>query len=112
MLVVRKTAEYRLRMGISDPDSESNLVVRRTVVGENELHSNVPIRPGMSETMDLRCNIPVTHKTPTVVSARHIKISYHLEVRVILDGRSEVVVDKIPMTMSPWPRFVLHIFSL
>ncbi|KAF8317350.1 hypothetical protein DL93DRAFT_2055588, partial [Clavulina sp. PMI_390] len=105
-MALRETAVYRQFPGTTGPKGASGPVVRSNFIGTNKLPVRVVIRPGLSDSIDLKCTIPSTHKTTTVVTAEHIEIVYSLAVRTILEDKTELVIDNIPIMMSNWPRCV------
>lgn len=103
-MALRETAVFR-RGPNSGTKANAGPIIRSNFIGSEKLPVRVVIRPGLSDSVELKCTIPASHTTTTVVTAQHIEIAYSLAVRAILDGGTELVIDNIPAMMSNWPRY-------
>lgn len=103
-MALRETAVFR-RGPYSGTKANAGPTVRSNFIGSEKLPTRVVIRPSLSDSVDLKCTIPASHTTTTVVTAQHIEIVYSLAVRAILEGGTELVIDNIPVMMSNWPRY-------
>ena len=104
-MALRETAVFRRGPG-SGTKSNVGPIVRSDFIGSERLPARATIRPGLSDTVELKCTIPATHTTTTVVTAQHIEIVYSLAVRATMEDGTELVIDNIPVMMSNWPRYV------
>lgn len=104
-MALRETAIFR-RGPSSGTKSNVGPTVRSTFVGSEKLPVRVVIRPGLTDTVELKCTIPASHTTTTVVTAQHIEIVYSVAVRATLEGGGDLVIDNMPVMMSNWPRCV------
>ncbi|KAF8317397.1 hypothetical protein DL93DRAFT_567284 [Clavulina sp. PMI_390] len=105
-MVLRETIKYHqyTHLHTTDPRHTSAPVVRSTLIGMEKLPVQVAIHPGLSDTVDLQCTIPITHKTTTVVTANNVEIVYNLAVQTILEDQTELAIDNIPVVISNWPQ--------
>lgn len=78
--------------------------VRSTFIGSDRRMVQVPLRPGISNSIELSCIVPSNHMTTSIVTAQHIEVVYNLAVRALLEGGGELVIDNIPVMISNWSR--------
>ena len=83
--------------------------VQVTPIGEQKLSINMTVYQGQQYRADLGCFIPQTHTTTTVSAARHMDISYSINVKAVLATGKPLLME-LPVTISNWPRLV-HYFS-
>ncbi|EJD53310.1 hypothetical protein AURDEDRAFT_53753, partial [Auricularia subglabra TFB-10046 SS5] len=106
---VLRTLEFALRETVvfrAGPQShgkKSGPQVRTGGVGEQRINANMTLYGGTQYRQELGCIIPPGHSTATVNTARHIDVSYHLNVRATLDNGKILALD-MPVTLSNWPR--------
>ncbi|KAL4266005.1 Arrestin C-terminal-like domain-containing protein [Pleurotus pulmonarius] len=74
-----------------------------TVRAECKLPVNVPLYGGEQRQVELRCLVPPHHACSTVNSARHIDISYNLNIRAFIATGQQIAL-KLPVVVSSWPQ--------
>lgn len=107
-MALRETAVYRMA---GDAKTANGPQIRSNFVGSEKLTVNVQIKSGLAHTVDLKCIIPTSHTTTTVVTATHIEVVYGIAVRAILGDGRDLVIDNIPVMMSNWSRYGRSLFS-
>lgn len=105
-MALRETAVFRHGPN-SGTKSITGPIVRSNFIGSERLPVRVTMRPGLSDTIELKSTIPASHTTTTVVTAQHIEIVYSLAVRATIEGGTALVIDNIPVMMSNWPKYVI-----
>jgi hypothetical protein len=101
-MALRETAVYRTGEA---PKTANGPQIRSSFVGSEKLSVNVLLKSGLAHTVDLKCIIPTSHTTTTVVTATHIEVVYGIAVRATLDDGRDLVIDNIPVMMSNWSRY-------
>lgn len=76
-----------------------------TVRAECKLPVNVPLYGGEQRQVELRCLVPPHHACSTVNSARHIDITYNLNIRAFIATGQQIAL-KLPVVVSSWPQWV------
>ncbi|GAA5915203.1 uncharacterized protein JCM6883_001766 [Sporobolomyces salmoneus] len=51
-------------------------------------------------TFDLTGTVPTSHPRVTVRTAKHIDVSYHFQIRALLEGEAEVMIDQWPVVIG------------
>ena len=72
-------------------------------VGEQKVPLNVTLLAGMHHKAEVGCLIPSTHTTTTLNAARHIDITYAIEVKAWF-GTMQSAMMELPVIVSNWPR--------
>lgn len=83
----------------SGPQSKAGLV------GEQKVPLNVTLFGGMQHKAEVGCLIPNTHTTTTLNAARHIDITYAIEVKAWYNSMQSITIE-LPVIVSNWPRSV------
>lgn len=79
--------------------------VRTNTIGEQKVPVNVTIYGGTHHKAELSCIIPLNHTTTTINSARHIDITYVINVKALMGTGTHLLMD-LPVIVSNWPRSV------
>lgn len=77
--------------------------VNATLIGEQKVPVNATIYGGQQHRAELGCFIPQTHTTTTVNAARHIDITYTINIKAVLSSGKPLLMD-LPITVSNWPK--------
>jgi hypothetical protein len=80
-------------------------LVKVVPIGEQKVPVNVTLYGGSQHKAELTCTIPQTHMTTSLGSARHIDITYTINIKALMGTGAHLKMD-IPVTVSNWPRFV------
>lgn len=93
------------RAGAQATGKKASPQVRVSVIGEQKVPVNITLYGGTQHRAELTCTIPQNHTSATLNSARHIDITYHLGVKVLMGTGKPLIMD-LPVIVSNWPRNV------
>jgi hypothetical protein len=83
---------------------------KTVVIGEQKVPVNATLYGGTQHKAELAVVIPATHTTTSLSSARHIDITYTINVKALMGTGSPLIME-IPVTVSNWPRLVVFLDS-
>ncbi|KAF9443208.1 hypothetical protein P691DRAFT_843738 [Macrolepiota fuliginosa MF-IS2] len=73
-------------------------------VAETKLPVNTTVYAGrMTYQTELACQVPRTHSTPTISTAHHVYVTYHLSIKALLNTGMHIVKD-FPVIITNWER--------
>lgn len=78
--------------------------VKASLIAEHKVPVNQTLYGGAQQRVDLACVLPAKHTNASVNSARHIDITYILQVRVLLGTGNPINLD-LPVIISNWQRY-------
>ncbi|KII88269.1 hypothetical protein PLICRDRAFT_618065 [Plicaturopsis crispa FD-325 SS-3] len=79
--------------------------VKVTVIGEQKVPVNATLYGGTQHKAELACIIPKDHTTTSLNAARHIDITYMINVKALMGTGTHLIMD-LPVIVSNWPRAV------
>lgn len=79
--------------------------VKVTIIAEQKVPVNKTLYGGTQYKADLACTVPSYHTSATITAARHIDITYVLNVKALMGTGLPVAID-LPVIVSNWPRLV------
>lgn len=79
-----------------------------TVRAECKLPVNMSLFGGQQRQVELRCLVPPHHACSTVNSARHIDITYNLNIKAFISNGQQIAL-KLPVVVSSWPQCVWYL---
>lgn len=79
--------------------------VRVTIIGEQKVPVNVTLYGGTQHKAELTCIIPHNHTTTSLNAARHIDITYVINVKALMGTGAHLFMD-LPVIISNWPKYV------
>jgi hypothetical protein len=79
--------------------------VKVTTIAEQKVPVNVTLYGGTQHKAELTCMVPSYHTSATINAARHIDITYVLNVKALMGTGLPVSLD-LPVIVSNWPRSV------
>lgn len=101
--LLKETIIYRAGPNVSGKKGAPQVHV--TPIGEQKVPVNMTVYQGQQHRAELGCFIPQTHTTTTVSAARHMDISYSINVKAVM-GTGKPLLMELPVTVSNWPRYV------
>lgn len=79
--------------------------VKVSIIGEQKVPVNVTLYGGTQHKAELACIIPPNHTTTSLNAARHIDITYVINVKALMGTGAHLIMD-LPVIVSNWPRCV------
>lgn len=79
--------------------------VKVTIIGEQKVPVNATLYGGTQHKAELACIIPKDHTTTSLNAARHIDITYMINVKALMGTGTHLIMD-LPVIVSNWPRSV------
>ncbi|KAG5635000.1 hypothetical protein H0H81_012763 [Sphagnurus paluster] len=102
-ITLRETTIFRSGPGSGKKSAAPQVHV--VPISQEQLPVNAILPPGNELPAELGCMLPLEHTTTSLNSARHIDITYFLNVKAIISDRPPVSID-LPVVISNWPRHV------
>lgn len=84
--------------------------VRVATIGEQKVPVNATLYSDSYHKAELACIIPPNHTTTSLNAARHIDITYLINVKALMGTGTHLVMD-LPVIVSNWPRSVEIYYS-
>jgi hypothetical protein len=106
--LLKETTIFRVASASAKKDPP---IAKSVVIGEQRVPVNVTLYGGTQHKAELACIIPSTHSTPSLGSARHIDITYTINIKALMGTGTHLIMD-IPVTVSNWPRSVVAVFRV
>ncbi|KDQ61292.1 hypothetical protein JAAARDRAFT_55964 [Jaapia argillacea MUCL 33604] len=98
---LRETVVFRA--GTQVTGKKAAPAVRITVIGEQKVPVNATLYGGTQHKVELACLVPPSHNAATLTSARHIDITYTLDIKALM-GTAKPIMMALPVVVSNWPR--------
>ena len=77
--------------------------VKVAVIAEQKVPVNATLYGGSQHRTELTCAVPSYHTSATINAARHIDITYALNVKALMGTGLPIVMD-LPVAVSNWPK--------
>jgi Arrestin (or S-antigen), C-terminal domain len=91
------------RAGLQTTSKKGAPQVKISIVADQKLPMNSTLYGGTQSKTELSCTVPSFHTSATINAARHIDITYTLNVKALM-GTGMPVAMELPVIVSNWPR--------
>ncbi|KAF9651525.1 hypothetical protein BDM02DRAFT_3184525 [Thelephora ganbajun] len=79
--------------------------VKVAIIAEQKVPVNATLYGGTQHKAELTCTVPSYHTSATINAARHIDITYILNVKALMGTGLPIAID-LPVVVSNWPKTV------